>query len=201
MFSAHSERLSGRRGIILELDGEAVVLQKDGRSDFGALMTKRGGELTSFVAFFSASKATIFASVRSRSGETRFRGWSTASTASSSAPPWRSRARSCSPTPAGSALRASCRSGLAADIAAGPAAIGSNARTRSSQELEVTRWAGASSSRRPRYGKKHATFEASFLIVTAHASDQPFEHPAMHANRAAQRWTPVPQQCRNRARR
>jgi bifunctional non-homologous end joining protein LigD len=51
MFSAHSERLSGRRGIILELDGEAVVLQKDGRSDFGALMTKRGGELASFVAF------------------------------------------------------------------------------------------------------------------------------------------------------
>jgi hypothetical protein len=128
--------------------------------------------------------------------------WGLRSPAYASTSTWtRKTGRSCSSTPASSALRASCRSGLAADIAAGPAAIGSNARTRSSQELEVTRWAGASSSRRPRYGKKHATFEASFLIVTAHASDQPFEHPAMHANRAAQRWTPVPQQCRNRARR
>jgi ATP-dependent DNA ligase len=33
------------------LDGEAVVLRKDGRSDFGALMTKRGGAQATLVAF------------------------------------------------------------------------------------------------------------------------------------------------------
>jgi len=32
-------------------DGEAVVLRADGRSDFGALMTKRGGTQASLVAF------------------------------------------------------------------------------------------------------------------------------------------------------
>jgi bifunctional non-homologous end joining protein LigD len=33
------------------IDGEAVVLQEDGRSDFAALMTKRGGEQATLVAF------------------------------------------------------------------------------------------------------------------------------------------------------
>ena len=33
------------------IDGEAVVFRPDGRSDFGALRTKAGGERTSFVAF------------------------------------------------------------------------------------------------------------------------------------------------------
>jgi bifunctional non-homologous end joining protein LigD len=33
------------------IDGEAVVLRKDGRSDFSALLTKRGGAQVSLVAF------------------------------------------------------------------------------------------------------------------------------------------------------
>jgi bifunctional non-homologous end joining protein LigD len=33
------------------IDGEAVVLRKDGRSDFGALLTKRGGAEATLVAF------------------------------------------------------------------------------------------------------------------------------------------------------
>jgi hypothetical protein len=33
------------------IDGEAVVLRKDGRSDFGALMTKRGNAEATLVAF------------------------------------------------------------------------------------------------------------------------------------------------------
>ena len=33
------------------IDGEAVVLRNDGRSDFLALMTKRGGAQTTLVAF------------------------------------------------------------------------------------------------------------------------------------------------------
>ena len=33
------------------IDGEAVVLRNDGRSDFGALLTKRGGAQASLVAF------------------------------------------------------------------------------------------------------------------------------------------------------
>jgi ATP-dependent DNA ligase len=42
------------RGLDVEralIDGEAVVLREDGRSDFGALMTKRGGFMASLVAF------------------------------------------------------------------------------------------------------------------------------------------------------
>jgi bifunctional non-homologous end joining protein LigD len=33
------------------IDGEAVVLRADGRSDFEALLTKRGGEAAAYVAF------------------------------------------------------------------------------------------------------------------------------------------------------
>jgi ATP-dependent DNA ligase len=33
------------------IDGEAVVLRSDGRSDFVALLTRRGGAQASFVAF------------------------------------------------------------------------------------------------------------------------------------------------------
>jgi bifunctional non-homologous end joining protein LigD len=33
------------------IDGEAVVLRKDGRSDFGALLTKRGGAQATLIAF------------------------------------------------------------------------------------------------------------------------------------------------------
>jgi len=42
------------RGLVADqalIDGEAVVLRKDGRSDFGALATKRGGMQASLVAF------------------------------------------------------------------------------------------------------------------------------------------------------
>ncbi len=44
----------GVRGLNVDralIDGEAVVLRKDGRSDFGALLTKRGGAQASLVAF------------------------------------------------------------------------------------------------------------------------------------------------------
>jgi bifunctional non-homologous end joining protein LigD len=34
------------------IDGEAVIFLPDGHSDFGALRTKEGGELASFVAFY-----------------------------------------------------------------------------------------------------------------------------------------------------
>jgi ATP-dependent DNA ligase len=33
------------------IDGEAVLLRNDGRSDFGALLTKRGGAQAALVAF------------------------------------------------------------------------------------------------------------------------------------------------------
>jgi bifunctional non-homologous end joining protein LigD len=42
------------RGLAMDkalIDGEAVVLRKDGRSDFGALLTKRGGAQATLVAF------------------------------------------------------------------------------------------------------------------------------------------------------
>jgi ATP-dependent DNA ligase len=42
------------RGLIVDralIDGEAVVLRDDGRSDFGALMAKRGGFMASLIAF------------------------------------------------------------------------------------------------------------------------------------------------------
>jgi bifunctional non-homologous end joining protein LigD len=42
------------RGLAVEkalIDGEAVVLRDEGRSDFGALLTKRGGAQASLVAF------------------------------------------------------------------------------------------------------------------------------------------------------
>jgi ATP-dependent DNA ligase len=54
------------------IDGEAVVLKADGRSDFGALMTKRGGaQARSWPSIFCASMATISASSRSRRGGRR----------------------------------------------------------------------------------------------------------------------------------
>ena len=43
-----ARRLSLDRALV---DGEAVVFRDDGRSDFGALMTKRGGAHASLVAF------------------------------------------------------------------------------------------------------------------------------------------------------
>jgi ATP dependent DNA ligase domain len=110
------------------IDGEAVVFLPDGHSDFAALLTKSGGERAAFVALtFSRSRATISASVRSRSGERRLRNWFTTSMASGSAKPWRPRARPCSPMPASWVWRASCRSGLVAAIGAGRVATGSSA--------------------------------------------------------------------------
>jgi hypothetical protein len=103
------------------IDGEAVVFLPDGHSDFAGLCTKAGGERAAFVAF---DLVGILASARSRSGETRFRGSSPASPASCSAKPWRPRARSCSPTPAGWAWKGSCRSTPAAATGAGRAATG-----------------------------------------------------------------------------
>ena len=93
------------------IDGEAVVFRPDGHSDFAALRTKAGGEQASFVAFDLLSlEGDDLSQRRWRSGERRSRSWSRKSTPSSSAKPWRPRARSCSPTPASSAWRGSCRS-------------------------------------------------------------------------------------------
>ena len=47
-FAKAVRRLNVDRALI---DGEAVVVMDDGRSDFGALMTKRGGAQASLVAF------------------------------------------------------------------------------------------------------------------------------------------------------
>ena len=59
------------------IDGEAVAFLPGGHSDFGALRTKAGGRAPHMSPLiFSASRATISASARSRSGETRSRTWS-----------------------------------------------------------------------------------------------------------------------------
>ena len=50
-FTGIAEAVRGLNADEALIDGEAVVLRKDGRSDFGALMTKRGGAQASFVAF------------------------------------------------------------------------------------------------------------------------------------------------------
>jgi bifunctional non-homologous end joining protein LigD len=50
-FSAIAEAVRGLACDSALLDGEAVVLRKDGRSDFVALLTKRGGALATLVAF------------------------------------------------------------------------------------------------------------------------------------------------------
>ena len=107
------------------IDGEAVVFLPDGHSDFAALRTKAGGEQASFVAFDLLSLEGD--DLRQRPLEERREALARlvqASTASSSAKPWRPRARSCSPTPASWASRGSCRSAPAAAIAAGRAATG-----------------------------------------------------------------------------
>jgi bifunctional non-homologous end joining protein LigD len=54
------------------IDGEAVVFRDDGRSDFVALLTKRGWAEALFAAFdLLRPAATICASVRLRSGGRR----------------------------------------------------------------------------------------------------------------------------------
>jgi bifunctional non-homologous end joining protein LigD len=50
-FPAIAEAVRGLNVDRALIDGEAVVLQEDGRSDFAALMTKRGGEQATLVAF------------------------------------------------------------------------------------------------------------------------------------------------------
>jgi len=50
-FPAIAEAVRGLDADDALIDGEAVVLRKDGRSDFGALMTKRGGAQAVLVAF------------------------------------------------------------------------------------------------------------------------------------------------------
>jgi bifunctional non-homologous end joining protein LigD len=45
------ETIRGRPSDKALIDGEAVVLRPDGLSDFEALLTKRGGERASYVAF------------------------------------------------------------------------------------------------------------------------------------------------------
>ena len=61
------------------IDGEAVVFRDDGRSDFVALLTKRGWAEALFAAFdLLRPAATICASVRLRSGGRRSCDWSPA---------------------------------------------------------------------------------------------------------------------------
>ena len=50
-FPAIAEAIRGLNVERALIDGEAVVLRNDGRSDFGALLTKRGGAQASLVAF------------------------------------------------------------------------------------------------------------------------------------------------------
>jgi bifunctional non-homologous end joining protein LigD len=50
-FSGVAEAVCGLSVDRALIDGEAVVLRDDGRGDFGALMTKRGGAQAPFVAF------------------------------------------------------------------------------------------------------------------------------------------------------
>jgi bifunctional non-homologous end joining protein LigD len=50
-FPAIAEAVHGLNVDRALIDGEAVALQKNGRSDFGALLTKRGGEQATLVAF------------------------------------------------------------------------------------------------------------------------------------------------------
>jgi bifunctional non-homologous end joining protein LigD len=50
-FPAIAEAIRGLNVESALIDGEAVVLRDDGRSDFGALLTKRGGAQASLVAF------------------------------------------------------------------------------------------------------------------------------------------------------
>ena len=58
------------------IDGEAVVLRDDGRSDFGALMTKRGGRRPRlWPSTYCGSKGMISACVRLRRGEPMICGW------------------------------------------------------------------------------------------------------------------------------
>jgi bifunctional non-homologous end joining protein LigD len=50
-FPAIAEAVRGLPADQALIDGEAVVLREDGRSDFHALLTKRGGSQAAFVAF------------------------------------------------------------------------------------------------------------------------------------------------------
>jgi bifunctional non-homologous end joining protein LigD len=50
-FAAIAEAVRGLDADRVLVDGEAVVLREDGRSEFGALMTKRGGFEASLIAF------------------------------------------------------------------------------------------------------------------------------------------------------
>jgi bifunctional non-homologous end joining protein LigD len=50
-FLAIAEAIRGLNADRALVDGEAVVLRDDGRSDFGALMTKRGGAQAALVVF------------------------------------------------------------------------------------------------------------------------------------------------------
>ena len=80
-FTAIAEVARGLNADDALIDGEAVVLRKDGRSNFGALMTKRGGaQATPSPSTCCDSKATICACARFKRGERRLCGLSRAPT-------------------------------------------------------------------------------------------------------------------------
>ena len=124
-FSKIAEAVRGLPAESALIDGEAVAFLPGGHSDFAALRTKSGGARASYVAFDLLSLEGD--DLRQRPLEERRKALSrlvTGSTTSSSANQSLVRARLCSPTPARSASRASCRSVLAVDIAAGRARTG-----------------------------------------------------------------------------
>jgi ATP-dependent DNA ligase len=92
------------------VDGEAVVFRPDGRSDFEAMLTRRGWESAAYVAF---DLLTLNGEgLRLRPLEERFyRGSLSASTASCSARRSRPRANSSSLRPVSSDWKASWRNG------------------------------------------------------------------------------------------
>jgi ATP-dependent DNA ligase len=107
------------------IDGEAVVLREDGRSDFGALMTKRGGAQASLVAFdllrHNGDDLRLRPLEARREALMRLIGGADGVLFNEALTP---RARSCSPRRAKPASKASSRSDKAASIGTAEAAIG-----------------------------------------------------------------------------
>jgi ATP-dependent DNA ligase len=126
-FSRIAEAVRGLPVDEAMIDGEAVVFQDDGRSDFRALLTKRGWEQAALVAFDLLRLDGE--DLRQRPLEKRREAlmWLVAKRRGDGvvlATPSRPRARSCSPRHANLASKASCRSGRAASIRAGRAGTG-----------------------------------------------------------------------------
>ena len=104
------------------IDGEAVVLRKDGRSDFGALLTKRGGAEATLMAFDLVRLDGD--DLRLKPLEARREALRRLVAGVNGILFSEALASEGSPRRASSTWKASCRSARAASIAAGGAAIG-----------------------------------------------------------------------------